>query len=473
MFVHLHCHSHYSFLRAVPSPEEIIAAAEAQARTEGAALPESLRGGAVALTDTNGLYAAVPFVQKARAAGVKPIVGAVLDIQWPVVSGQWPAMKTETRSRDLGIETRETANNGKLEAALTWTGPRLVLLAQNHEGYSNLCRLVTRRHLGGEPVGLETLNEYREGLIALYPCDPSASLRASQRLAISDQRTGTPWRAPTTDIGGVARLKEIFGDALYLEAHSFRSGMTHRRQDGGGTGNLREASRLAREFGVPLAATNNVHFLAPEEHLHHRVLNAIRTGTLLTKIAPPEIAHAEAYFKSTEEMHRAFADFPEALTATLDIAARCNLELELGKTIFPECTVPEGETPFSYLWKLCFDGARRRYRPLRPEVLARLTRELEIIDKLHLAPYFLLVWEIVEEARRRNIPAVARGSAASSMVTYCLGISRVCPLRWGLYFERFLNEERSDVPDIDIDICGARRDELLEWVYQRWGTEHV
>jgi DNA polymerase III subunit alpha len=125
------------------------------------------------------------------------------------------------------------------------------------------------------------------------------------------------------------------------------------------------------------------------------------------------------------------------------------------------------------LWKLSFEGARKRYKPLRPEVLSRLTRELEVIEKWKLAPYFLLVWDIVEEARRRGISAVARGSAASSMVTYCLGISRVCPLRWGLYFERFLNEQRGDCPDIDIDICGARRDELLDYVYEHWGAEHV
>src|SRR5260370_6082369 len=155
------------------------------------------------------------------------------------------------------------------------------------------------------------------------------------------------------------------------------------------------------------------------------------------------------------------------------MADRCNLPLELGKLIFPEFPVPGGESAFSYLWKLSFDGARKRYKPLRPEVLSRLTYELEVIEKLHLAPYFLLVWDIVEEARCRGIPAVARGSAASSIVTYCLGISCVCPLRWGLYFERFLNVQRGDCPDIDIDICGARRDELLDYVYERWGGEHV
>ena len=170
-------------------------------------------------------------------------------------------------------------------------------------------------------------------------------------------------------------------------------------------------------------------------------------------------------------MQKCFPDHPEWLAATQEIADRCNLQLALGKLILPECSVPDGESAFSYLWKLSFDGARKRYTPLRPEVLSRLTHELEVIEHWKLAPYFLLVHDIVQEARRRGIPAVARGSAASSMVTYCLGISRVCPLHWGLHFERFLNEQRGDCPDIDI--CGARRDELLDYVYEHWGAEHV
>jgi DNA-directed DNA polymerase III PolC len=384
MFVHLHCHSHYSFLRAVPSPQELVVAAVEQK------MP------AVALTDTNGLYAAVPFYLAARDAGIQPIVGTALDT----------------------------------------AGGTLVLLAANLAGYSNLCRLVTRRQLDEQPLSLERLAAHREGLLALH----------------------APEKA---DAGRAAELKDIFGDALYLEAHHFPSSAQ---------GNLRAALALHRALGIPIAATNNVHFARPEEHLHHRVLNAVRTGSLLTRIASPEIANPEACFKSVEEMRRAFADHPEALRATLEIAERANLQLELGRLIFPEFPVPGGETPFSCLWKLCFEGARERYRPLRPEVLARLTHELEVIERLNLAPYFLLVWDIVREAKRRGIPAVARGSAASSIVTYCLGISRVCPLRWGLYFERFLNEQRGDCPDIDIDICGARRDELLDWVYERWGA---
>jgi DNA-directed DNA polymerase III PolC len=450
MFIHLHCHSHYSFLRGVASPEEIIAAAVEQK------MP------AVALTDTNGMYAAVGFYQAARAAGLKPIVGVTLDVQWRVTSGEWREKK-------------------KREAE---SAP-VVLLAADMEGYSNLCQLVTLRHLGtaeltqskgadeeeGRPVTMEELEWHSRGVIALAPIGCRTTERKERTVELEYVRgsRGAACCAPTrknnsATMRWIAQMKEIFGEQLYIEVQHLSPG------DGRA---LREAERIGQELGVPLAATNNVHFLRPEEHLHHRTMNAIRTGRLLTTVQAPEITSGEAWFKPAAEMQRLFPDHPEVLRATLEIAERCNLQLELGKLIFPEFPVPEGESPFSHLWKLSFDGARKLYRPLRPPVLSRLTHELEVIEKLNLAPYFLLVWDIVEEARRRGIPAVARGSAASSMVTYCLGISRVCPLRWGLYFERFLNVQRGDCPDIDIDICGARRDELLDYVYERWGEEHV
>ena len=397
---------------------------------------------AVALTDTNGLYAAVPFYQAATAVGIKPIVGVVLDVEFPVSH----------------FEARNSTDNNRNSQSVP-----MVLLAADMEGYSNLCQLVTLRHLGttelskndlegcdGRPVTLEELAKHSRGVVALCPLPP--------RMRDADDRKGTACCNHT------ARLKDIFGERLWIEVQHLSLG------DGR---MLREAERIGRELGVPLVATNNVYFLRPKEHLHHRAVNAVRTGGLLTTMAAPDITTGEAWFKPAAEMQKLFPDHPELLRATLDIADRCNLELTLNKPIFPEFSVPEGESAFSYLWKLCFAGAQKRYRPLRPEVLSRLTHELGVIEKLHLAPYFLLVWEIVEEAKRHGIPAVARGSAASSMVTYCLGISCVCPLRWGLYFERFLNEQRGDCPDIDIDICGARRDELLDYVYERWGEEHV
>jgi DNA polymerase III subunit alpha len=433
VFVHLHCHSHYSFLRGVAPPEEIIAAAVAQK------MP------AVALSDTNGLYAAVPFYQAAKAAGVKPIVGVVIDVEFRV---------SHFADRNFKNDNRHSQSVA------------MVLLAADMEGYSNLCQLVTLRQLGttelakndleecdGRPVTLQELAKHVKGVIALCPLPT--------RLHDADDRWGTACRARPE---WFAALKNIFADRLWIEIQHLSPG------DGR---TLREAEHIGRELGIPLVATNNVYFIRPEEHLHHRAVNAIRTGGLLTTMTAPEITTGEAWFKPAAEMQKLLPDHPELLRATLDIADRCNLELTLNKTIFPEFPVPKDESAFSHLWKLCFAGAQKRYRPLRPEVLSRLTHELGVIEKLHLAPYFLLVWDIVEEAKRRGIPAVARGSAASSMVTYCLGISCVCPLRWGLYFERFLNEQRGDCPDIDIDICGARRDELLDYVYERWGEEHV
>jgi DNA-directed DNA polymerase III PolC len=474
MFVHLQCHSHYSFLRGVNPPEEIIAAAVEQK------MP------AVALTDTNGMYAAVPFYQAARKAGVKPILGVVLDVEMRVASGPSPG---ELRVNEWRVASEECGNsklekrNSKNETRKACSMP-LVLLAMDAAGYSNLCQLTTLRHLGALRLGQETfaddasravtleeLATHSAGVMALWPASSLLRMDLARRGAAccGSAKAPAPQNHPgreecASEGGCYTNLKEIFGDRLYLAVQHLSPG------DGR---ILREAERLGREMNIPLVATNNVHFLKPEEHLHHRAVNAIRTGSLLTTVAPPEITTGEAWFKPAAEMQRLFPDHPQLLRATLEIAERCNLQLELGKLIFPEFPVPPGESPFSYLWKLSFEGARKRYRPLRPEVLARLTHELEVIDKLNLAPYFLLVRDIVEEANRRGIPAVARGSAASSMVTYCLGISCVCPLRWGLYFERFLNVQRGDCPDIDIDICGARRDELLDYVYARWGAEHV
>jgi DNA-directed DNA polymerase III PolC len=477
----LHCHSHYSFLRGVASPEEIIAAAVEQK------MP------AVALTDTNGLYTAVSFYQAAKKAGIKPIVGVVLDVECAP-----PSFRAQ-RDRFLSARLLRREISPVLSRhspLVTRYSASIVLLATNMEGYSNLCQLVTLRHLGttklaqhsaaaqtdGRPVTMQELAEHNRGVIALCPlparshdaiscrapamagCAPAkATVPNGDGLsATSHQSPVTNHQSPITS--HFSQLKEIFGDRLYIEVQHLSPG------DGR---TLREAERLGRELGVPLVATNNVYFLRPEEHLHHRAVNAIRTGCLLTTVAPPEITTSEAWFKPAADMQKLFPDHPELRQATLEIAERCNLQLELGKLIFPEFTVPEGETPDSYLQKLSLDGALKRYHSLKLEVHLRLTHELKVIKKKHLSPYFLLVREIVEEAKRRGIPAVARGSAASSMVTYCLGISRVCPLRWGLYFERFLNEQRGDCPDIDIDICGARRDELLDYVYERWGAEHV
>jgi DNA-directed DNA polymerase III PolC len=331
------------------------------------------------------------------------------------------------------------------------------------------------------PVTLDELAKHSKGVIALCPLPtqtpdantrrgtarraPPSCIANEQHQEFSEANHESPITShQSLAISHFAQLKDIFGNRLWIEVQHLSPGDGRK---------LREAKRIARELSVPLVATNNVYFLRPEEHLHHRAVNAIRTGGLLTTVAAPDITTAEAWFKPADAMQRLFPDHPQLLQATLTIAERCDLKLELGKLILPEFAVPKNHTPDSYLEKLSLQGLVKRYGWLKSEAKSRLAHELRVISKKKLAPYFLLVREIVEEAKRRGMPAVARGSAASSMVTYCLGISCVCPLRWGLYFERFLNEQRGDCPDIDIDICGARRDELLDYVYECWGEEHV
>ncbi len=264
---------------------------------------------AVALTDTNGLYAAVPFYQTAKAAGIKPIVGVAIDVEFCAEPSSPRNSKNENRNSQ---------------------SVAMVLLAADMEGYSNLCQLVTLRHLGttelvnndldkcdGRPVTLEELAKHSRGVIALCPLPP--------RMHDADDRRGMACRAPT------AQLKDIFGDRLWIEVQHLSPG------DGR---MLREAERIGRELSVPLVATNNVYFLRPEEHLHHRAVNAVRTGGLLTTVAAPDITTGEAWFKPAAEMQKLFPDHPELLRATLDIADCCNLELTLNKTIFPEFPVP-------------------------------------------------------------------------------------------------------------------------------------
>src|SRR5256886_6686117 len=275
VFVHLHCHSHYSFLRGVASPEQIVAAAVEQK------MP------AVALTDTNGLYAAVQFYKLAKEARIKAIVGVVLDAEFPM-------------SIDASATLRSSAlRNSKLEMRNSASVP-LTLLAADMEGYSNLCQLVTLRHLGttqlsqntnsaetdGRPVTLQELADHSRGVIALCPA-------ASPGSRITNH---------------FSRLKEIFGDRLSIEVQRLSPG------DGR---TLREAERLGRELRVRLVATNNVHFLRPEEHLHHRPVNAIRTGGLLTTVAPPGITTGAARVKPAAEMQRPFPHDPGLLEASV------------------------------------------------------------------------------------------------------------------------------------------------------------
>ncbi len=230
---------------------------------------------------------------------------------------------------------------------------------------------------------------------------------------------------------------------------------------------------LGDELGLRTVATNGVVFVEPEGYERHRLLTAIRKNTTLSKLPADATAHPQCFLKSFGQMQQLFHDRPEALRASRWMADRCNVRFELGRVHLPEFPVPDGETADSYLRRVVLVGARKRYRQLAPTVRRRIDTELDVIARTGFASYFLVVWDIAREAFRRGIPTVGRGSAANSIVSYCLGLTHVCPIRHNLFFERFLHLERKDCPDVDLDFCWRRRDEMLEWVYDRYGHDRV
>jgi DNA-directed DNA polymerase III PolC len=327
----------------------------------------------------------------------------------------------------LGACVREPGRPGEWEGG----GARAVLLVEDRRGYGNLCRILSRRHLMPEEFHLEdSLLRWGEGLVALTSDEDLLRALAPERPAGS----------------------------LYVE--------------------LRLAPEprpraLARELGLPVVATGAVFFPRARDRPIHRVLTAIGRNLLVRDVPEAALAPREACFAGREEMAERFGDCPEALRATVTIAERCRFAVPRPGPLFPEFPVPAGETPYSLLTKLCFEGVARRYRPLRPEVLARLGHELSVILDLGFAGYFLIVHDILRFALSEGIPMAGRGSAADSLVAYCLGLTIVDPVGFDLTFERFLNPARSDPPDIDLDICWKGRDRVLDYVFETYGRERT
>ena len=375
----LHLHSNRSLLDGASTIDEYVEAAA------GMGL------GAIALTDTNALYGAVPFYRAARAAGIRPIIGACIEAD----------------------------------------GQGSVFLAKNEAGYRNLCRLITARQLDDAFSLADAAEKYSEGLVALS-ADTAFLARAAGRLELYAELPATL---------GKRALRGIF--------------------------------KTARELEIPLVATPDAHFATPERHRIQKVLSAVRENALVENLPRTAFAPPGAYLKTPAEMEDFFRRVPEALSNTIEIAEACEFEFTFGEYHFPHTDVPEGETPFSHLSKLAFEGAKRRYRPLTPTVIKRLAYELDVIEKLNFPEYFLIVEDIVRHAREEGIAVAGRGSAADSLVAYCLGITIVDPIAHDLYFERFLNLSRTDCPDIDIDICWRRRDELIDYAYKRYGRANV
>jgi error-prone DNA polymerase len=392
---------------------------------DGASHPEELVARAkelgmpaLALTDHDGLYGVVTFHKAARQAGIKPIIGAELTIDQKY---------------------------------------HLTLLARNDRGYSNLCRLITRAqldHSKGKPsIDSAFLASHCDGIICLSGCRkgeiPSLLLAGKERQAQS--------------VAG--RYHEIFGDNFFIELqNNLCPGDEHL---------CRQLIGLADRLRIRYVATNNVHYATKDKHRLQDVLVCIKNRTTVDKSGHLRRPNAELYLKSAAEMSELFGKYPEAIENSLYIADQCTVDLDFSSYRFPEFPLPEGETADGYLSRLCWQKARERYGELSEEVKGRISYELNLISKLGLSGYFLIVWDIMDYARRNGIPAQGRGSAANSIVAYILGITRVDPIRHNLFVGRFINEEMSSIPDIDIDVSTNHREQLIQYVYQKYGEEHT
>ncbi|MBI3989415.1 MAG: DNA polymerase III subunit alpha [candidate division NC10 bacterium] len=423
-FVHLHVHSQYSLLDGACHLDQLVAKAK------------EYRMPALALTDHGNFFGAVDFYLAARAAEIKPILGVELYIA--------PRSRFERSGED---GTYEGANHA-------------TILVKDLKGYKNLLKLVTAGYLEGfyyKPrVDKELLAQYHEGLIMLSGC---LNCETARLLAKGDEKKAL-------DVAGWYR--DIFGPENYfLEVQDH--GMAEQRRVTQGI------LRLAKALDAPIIATNDVHYLNAPDSFAHEVLLCIQTGKTMKDPDRWRFAADQFFLKSPEEMGEVFGyELPEALKNTLAVAERCNLELPYGRLLLPRYPVPEGGTQESYLEKLACEGLKVRYPHPSQEVLDRLTYELEVIKKTGYASYFLVVWDFVRFAKGRGIAVgPGRGSAAGSLVAYCLGITNIDPIRYGLIFERFLNPERVSMPDMDIDFSDDRRDGVIEYVTERYGRENV
>ncbi|NLD42722.1 MAG: DNA polymerase III subunit alpha, partial [Chloroflexi bacterium] len=392
---------------------------------DGASSPEALVERAVALgypalalTDRDGLYGAVRFWQAAGERGLKPITGAEVTLA---------------------------------------DGSPLTLLAESAQGYAHLCRLISAGQLAGQKgqprLTWEALAEHSQGLIGLSGGRPGAVASALLRRDEEGARRAA------------ARLREILPFWIEVQRPSLPT-------DARLTAALVE---LARWLGVGVVATNGVRYAERSGQRLHDLLSCIRQGVTLPEALAGGLLHpnSEQYLKSPQEMAALFADLPEALGNTVRIAERCDVRLDLKAQRLPAFPVPEGHTPGSYLRALCQAGLPRKFDPVTPQARAQLAHELGVIERAGLVGYFLVVWDIVRFARERGIRCQGRGSAANSLVAYLLDITPVDPLRHHLLFERFLSEGTTTMPDIDLDFAADRREEVIQYVYERYGEERV
>jgi len=422
-FVHLHLHTEYSLLDGAIRIKELMKKAA------------EFKMPAVAVTDHGNLYGAIEFYQEAQRAGVKPIIGC---------------------EAYIAPRSHKDRPNSMRESAYHFT-----LLVRDETGYHNLVKLISTAHLDGfhyrPRIDKELLAQHSAGLIGLSGCLASEVNSAIQANKIDIAKQSA------------AEYRDILGaDNFFMEMHDH--GMEEQRQCNC------VLPKIAKDLGVGLVAANDAHFLRRSDHDAHDVMLCIGTGKMVQDENRMRYK-PELYFKSAEEMREIFRDFPEAIANTLKIAEGCNLEIELGKSKYPEYPVPEGISREAYLRDLCAKGLLQRYGDRGKsdnELQQRLDYELGVLKKTGFISYILIVWDFIHFAKERGIPVgPGRGSAAGSLVAYVLGITDIDPLQYGLIFERFLNPDRISPPDIDVDFCEARRGEVLEYVRQKYGERRV
>jgi DNA polymerase III alpha subunit len=493
-YAELHSHSNFSFLHGASPVEDMVERA-AELGLSG-----------LAITDHDGLYGVVRFATAAATVGVRPVIGIEVELQdaaAPDPSGVVVPARRRPRSRRRpaalalplateGLPSRPRPERARLPGHRATVkedlrgigerqrGPHLVLLARDATGYRSLCRLVSRANLDGTkrvPQFTQALLEqHTEGLIAL---SGGREGEIARRLLVGDRegaRAAAQRHARCYGTLNIELSHHLLPDDDWLVA---------------------EHVTLADELGLPVVVTNDVHYARPEDRELHDVLTGIFHGRTLETLGPLRRPDSESHLKSAVELaalppsaapevpvgpgsiasspstDRVARAWAEGIATAGEIAASCTVDLGFEQYRFPGFPVPNGETPFSYLSSLCWDGARRRYHPLTSEVMQRLAHELGVIERAGLAEFFLICWDLMRFAKDQGIPAQGRGSATSSIVSYTLGISRVEPIQHNLLFERFINEGRTTYPDVDIDFSSERREEVIQYVYNRYGPEHT
>ena len=421
-FSHLHVHTEYSLLDSSNKIKEYVARVK------------ELGMNSAAITDHGVMFGVIDFYRAAKEAGINPILGCEVYVA--------PGSRFDKET--------QTGENRYYH---------LVLLAENNQGYSNLMKIVSAGFVEGyyyKPrVDMEVLEKYHEGIIALSACLAGEVARYLSRGLYEEGKKAA------------LRYEQIFGKGnffLELQDHGIAQQQIVNQQ----------LIRMNQETGIDLVCTNDVHYTYADDAAPHDILLCIQTGKKVEDEDRMRYEGGQYYVKSTEEMAQLFPYVPEALENTQKIADRCHVEIEFGVTKLPKYDVPEGYTSWEYLNKLCYEGLEERYQPVTEELRERLKYELDTIQTMGYVDYFLIVWDFIKYARDHDIMVgPGRGSAAGSLVSYTLGITKLDPIRYQLLFERFLNPERVSMPDIDIDFCFERRQEVIDYVVRKYGKDRV